>query len=70
MNIRKVQSSNVYAVGYKNGVLVIGFQSGSVYVYRGARPWMYALFFRANSVGKMFWRFIRTDDTISFVRVL
>lgn len=70
MNIRQItKSSNIATVGFKAGTLVVAFRSGAVYVYTGVASWIYALLFRANSMGRAFNKFVRSNPAIRCQRV-
>ena len=49
-----VSSSDLAAVGYDGGTLVIAFHSGGVYAYDGVPPWEYNGLMLAKSHGKYF----------------
>jgi hypothetical protein len=54
MQRQRVQSSNVYAVGYDEQVqmLEVEFHSGSIYQYANVPLTVYRQFMRADSKGK------------------
>lgn len=62
-----VQSKQIAAIGYQNGVLAIEFTpragevSGSVYEYQGVTPAMHAEFMAAQSKGNYFYNHIKND---------
>lgn len=54
MSLKPVQSSDLAAVGYDSGTLVIAFHSGGVYAYFGV-PWSeYSGLMQAGSHGRYF----------------
>ena len=60
MSLTPVISSNLAAVGYGGGILMVAFRSGSIYVYFGV-PWsLYDGLMSAASHGSFFHRYIRT----------
>lgn len=54
-----VYSSNLLAVGYEDGTLIILFRTGQVYAYKPVPPQVYKDFFAKESVGSYFSREIR-----------
>lgn len=61
MSMTPVISSNLAAVGYGGGILMVAFRSGSVYAYWGV-PWsLYVGLMHASSHGSFFHRHIRTS---------
>ena len=54
MSLISVQSSNLSAVGYDGGTLVIAFHNGGVYAYYGVSWSEYSGLMRADSHGKYF----------------
>lgn len=54
MEMVKVESSNIRAVGYDGGTLVVEFAAGSRYEYRGVPADVHAALVSAPSKGKAF----------------
>lgn len=60
MSLKPVRSSDLAAVGYDSGTLVIAFNSGGVYAYYGV-PWSaYCGLMQADSHGKYFHAHIKS----------
>jgi len=59
MNRIRVQSSNLYSVGYEAGILEIEFNSGGIYQYAGVPENIYLSLLNASSHGKFFHRYIK-----------
>ena len=57
--MKKVESSNIAAIGYKDGVLSVEFKSGATYDYHGVSPDLHAQFMSADSHGRFFSQHIR-----------
>lgn len=45
-------SSNIEAIGYKNGILSVQFKSGGLYHYEDVTPEQHRAFMAADSYGK------------------
>ena len=60
--LQHVLSSNVSAVGTKNGALIVRFHNGSVYEYPGRENDLDNIL-TSNSKGKWVWRFLRRTRT-------
>ena len=54
MNMTPVNSSNLSAVGYENGILYIRFHGGQMYCYYGVPEFVYEELMSAPSHGKYF----------------
>ena len=59
MEMRPIQSSNIKAAGYENGVIRVQFSNGAEYDYK-ADAKTYADFMAAKSQGKFFNQNIRS----------
>ena len=61
MELRRVSSSNLYAVGYDDTTLKlrVKFHSGSVYEYSNVPDWQYARLMGATSKGSYFDAYIK-----------
>lgn len=59
MNMTPVNSSNLSAVGYENGILYIRFHGGQMYCYYGVPEFVYEELMSAPSHGKYFAAHIR-----------
>jgi len=55
-----VVSSNIDAVGYQHGELVVRFRSGVSYAYAGVNRSVFLALTNAESVGQFFHRFVRS----------
>lgn len=55
----KVQSSDLYSVGYQSGTLEIAFNSGGVYQYYNVPYSLYLGLMSASSHGKYFHAYIK-----------
>jgi hypothetical protein len=70
MNLIKVNSSNLEAIGFTGNVLFVEFKTGSVYSYAPVSEEHYKEMLRLNeageSVGKYFHKNIKTDPKISY----
>lgn len=53
-HMKPVKSSNIEAVGYKDGVLSVRFRSGGTWDYHGVSPDQHRAFIGADSVGSHF----------------
>lgn len=51
-NLIKVNSSNVYAIGYSDNVIIVQFNNGSIYNYYNTNEKMFDNFLNAPSKGK------------------
>ena len=54
-----VQSSNIQAVGYDCGNLLVDFHNGRRYVYHGVSPELFHALLNAPSVGKFLDQYIK-----------
>ena len=54
-----VESSAIRSIGFKNGVLEIEFNSGSIYQYFDIPDAIYSDFMSAESKGRFFHKYIR-----------
>ena len=66
MEMVKVESSNVVAIGYKKNNLYVDFKSGS-YVYYDVPQKIYDGLLAAESKGKYMWAHVR--DVYSYMRL-
>lgn len=57
--MKKVQSSNIEAVGWTDGKLTVHFKNGTAYHYDGVPADVHAKLMTAESVGKHFNEFIK-----------
>jgi hypothetical protein len=53
-NLTEVESSNIAAVGYKDGFLHVRFQNGATYEYENVPDDVATALFEAESVGRFF----------------
>ncbi len=58
MKREKVTSSNVYSVGYSNGVLEVEFKDKSIYQYKNVPEFLFVQLLRANSKGRFLKEYI------------
>jgi hypothetical protein len=61
MKMRPVESSNLDAVGWSDGMLTVRFRSGSVYSYAGVPRGVYQRLLHAESKGRFFSAHIRNQ---------
>lgn len=47
-----VTSSNVCSIGYKNGIIEVEFNDGSIYQYYGTTETLYRSFLNSSSKGR------------------
>ena len=59
MEMTKVQSSNISAVGWEEEVMEVEFVKGGKYRYSGVPEEIFKLLLNADSVGKAFHKHIR-----------
>lgn len=69
MKHERVKSSNIFSIGYKDGVLEIKFHHGGLYQYKGASQELFDRMLNAESKGKFFWRYIRDNIRYPYKRV-
>ncbi len=62
MEMKPVTSSNIKAIGYENGLLVVHFSNGSRYSYKGVPARVHGELMAAESVGKHFMEHIRNGQ--------
>lgn len=55
----RVDSSNIYSIGWEDNILEVEFRSGAVYEYEDVSEQVFDDFRDAESKGKFFWRNIR-----------
>ena len=59
VDLTPVESSNIEAIGYKDGVLVVRFKSRATYWYQGVPPEVFPQLLQAESVGSMFHKLVK-----------
>jgi len=59
MKLTPVKSSNIKAVGHKDGVLYVEFKGGKTFSYEDVSETQYNEFIKSDSVGSFFARNIR-----------
>lgn len=70
MNIRQIPDSDmVTSIGFKAGVVVLAFKKGGVYAYSNVPTWLYAVLFRAKSMGRAIRKHLINNPAISCARV-
>lgn len=52
MNLRQVNSSRMFAVGWNNNVMYIQFKNGKIYAYENVSKMEYISFINSSSLGK------------------
>lgn len=57
----KVESSNLYSIGYENNTLYILFNSGGLYKYMNVDFVVYKELLNATSKGKFFHQYIKNN---------
>ena len=67
MDLTFVVSSNVSAIGYKDGILEVHFRSGAVYQYHNTTQNLYIEFLAAPSKGKFVHQ--RLKNHYPFIRI-
>jgi hypothetical protein len=68
MKLTPVKSSNIKAVGHKDGVLYVEFKGGKTFSYEDVSETKYHEFINSNSVGSFFARNIRNNHKASEVK--
>lgn len=61
MNMIEVSSSDIYSVGYENGILYICFNKGGIYAYHDVPQNVYFDLIHAPSKGKFFHQNIKKN---------
>lgn len=59
MNLQRVKSSNIEAIGHEGETLVVRFRGGATYEYEGVLRTTFGVLREAQSVGATFDRLIR-----------
>lgn len=67
-NMTTVTSSNIKAVGHKDGVLYVEFKGGKTFSYEDVSENQYNEFIKSNSVGSFFARNIKNNHEASEVK--
>jgi hypothetical protein len=62
MEMKKVESSNVEAIGWEDDVLYVKFKKGGTYQYSGVPKLLWQAFKTADSKGKFFHQKIRPQQ--------
>lgn len=68
MERKKVKSSNINSIGWKDNILEIEFHNGGIYQYKNVNEEIYKAFMDVESKGKYFSQYIKgifTSDKVS-----
>lgn len=69
MEMTKVESSNIEAIGYETDVLYIQFKTGDLYSYSPVTEEMYNELMAAESKGKYFAANIKRNSKIAYQKI-
>ena len=61
VEMRPVQSSNVAAIGYRNGGMLVKFHNGGMYYYHNVPNELFWRMLRASSKGRFLHQFIKNQ---------
>ena len=64
-----VESSNVMAIGYADGVLAVKFRGGTLYEYRGVPPEVHAALMAAASKGSFLARHVVRNSAYQVMKI-